>query len=319
MSTHVAGGLAKLLTGPKTDGQPQTPNLELRLEAANPDDKPDNPEETSDDSYMESSPESPRVNPDELLFGNGQIKREKKNGTPLSPVLKELGCRLKSLIYQKGQVSRKDILKYFRKKEDLPAQLGKRKPKVVLPPQSSENNWRRRIYDALNVLQNSGAVDMDALSIKIPQSKSNPHSPENLCGLLVLREHCYRNLFLLKNSITKHQQLLREKQSEKDFLEKQALAHKAGDVLQLQTKLEEAFNIKLECKQDSQLEDGLQAVREGRALVTTDPLPPQYALPFYLVPHTDGQHFSLDSISPGKLLLKSNKEMRFEPYYRVIK
>lgn len=83
------------------------------------------------------------------------------------------------MIYQKGQVSRKDILKYFRKKEDCPAQqLGKRKPKVSATHETSENNWRRRIYDALNVLQNSGAVDMDELSIKIPEPKSSPDSRE---------------------------------------------------------------------------------------------------------------------------------------------
>lgn len=41
-------------------------------------------------------------------------------------MLKELGCRLKSLVYQKNEVSRKDILDMFRKSE---VHLGKRKPK----------------------------------------------------------------------------------------------------------------------------------------------------------------------------------------------
>ena len=51
---------------------------------------------------------------------NPSAKKEKKN------VLKELGCRLKSLVYQKNEVSRKDILDMFRKSE---VHLGKRKPK----------------------------------------------------------------------------------------------------------------------------------------------------------------------------------------------
>ena len=51
-----------------------------------------------------------------------------------------------------------------------------------------ENNWRRRIYDALNVLQNSGAVEMDEKLIKLPESK------KNICGLLVTREELYKDL-----------------------------------------------------------------------------------------------------------------------------
>lgn len=51
---------------------------------------------------------------------NPSAKKEKKN------VLKELGCRLKSLVYQKSNVSRKEILDMFRKSE---VHLGKRKPK----------------------------------------------------------------------------------------------------------------------------------------------------------------------------------------------
>lgn len=137
--------------------------------------------------------------------------------------------------------------------------------------------------------------------------------------MLVLREQCYRNLFFLKNAIGRNQQLLLEKNTEKDFLEKQSLDGKSGGMLQLQTKLEESFNIKLECKQDSPVDDSLEAVKEGRSLVTADLLPSQFSMPFYLIPHTEGQVFSLDSRSPGQLWLRSNKEMRFEPYYRIMK
>lgn len=60
----------------------------------------------------------------------------------------------------------------FRKKEAPAANISKRKPKsVAWIKQSAENNWRRRIYDALNVLQNSGAVDMDEKTIRLPQDK----------------------------------------------------------------------------------------------------------------------------------------------------
>ena len=38
-------------------------------------------------------------------------------------VLKELGCRLKSLVYQRRTVSRKEILDMFRKSDSI---LGKR-------------------------------------------------------------------------------------------------------------------------------------------------------------------------------------------------
>lgn len=135
----------------------------------------------------------------------------------------------------------------------------------------------------------------------------------------MLREHCYRHLFLLKSAIGKRELLLREKRSEREFLEQQSKARAACGVLELQTKLEDAFDIKLENRQDSLQDEGMCAVREGRSFVTTDPLPPQYAVPFYLIPHTDAQVFSLESIEPGKLLLKSNKQMRFEPYYRLMK
>ena len=87
-------------------------------------------------------------------------------------MLKELGCRLKSIVYQKAKVSRKEILNMFRKKEAPSTNLTKRKPKSVsLIKQSAENNWRRRIYDALNVLQNSGAVNMDEKTIRLPDDK----------------------------------------------------------------------------------------------------------------------------------------------------
>jgi len=58
--------------------------------------------------------------PIDFSLDNPSAKKEKKN------VLKELGCRLKSLVYQKNEVSRKDILDMFRKSE---VHLGKRKPK----------------------------------------------------------------------------------------------------------------------------------------------------------------------------------------------
>lgn len=115
---------------------------------------------------------------------NPSAKKEKKN------VLKELGCRLKSLVYQKGNVSRKQILDMFRKSD---THLGKRgNPNDKLGLQGTnyllENNWRRRIYDALNVLQNSGAVDMDGKTIKLPDAK------RKLVGLLVTKEELYKDL-----------------------------------------------------------------------------------------------------------------------------
>jgi hypothetical protein len=105
-------------------------------------------------------------------------------------VLKELGCRLKSLVYQKGTVSRKEILDMFRKSD---GHLGKRKSSSgKLGIQGTtyllENNWRRRIYDALNVLQNSGAVSMDEKIISLPQEK------KKIVGLLVTKEELYKDL-----------------------------------------------------------------------------------------------------------------------------
>lgn len=103
-------------------------------------------------------------------------------------MLKELGCRLKSLVYQKGNVSRKQILDMFRKSDThlgkrSHSKLGLQGTKYLL-----ENNWRRRIYDALNVLQNSGAVDMEGKSIKLPEEK------RKIVGLLVAKEELYKDL-----------------------------------------------------------------------------------------------------------------------------
>ena len=51
--------------------------------------------------------------------------KEKKN------VLKELGCRLKSVVYLKSAVSRKDVLELFRSKNDRD-RMARRKAKSVL-------------------------------------------------------------------------------------------------------------------------------------------------------------------------------------------
>ena len=58
-----------------------------------------------------------------------------------------------------------------------------------------ENNWRRRIYDALNVLQNSGAVNMDEKIITLPAEK------KKLVGLLVTKEELYKDLVSFISSI----------------------------------------------------------------------------------------------------------------------
>lgn len=47
-------------------------------------------------------------------------------------VLKELGCRLKSLVYQKGKVARKEILNMFRKTELASGNLIKKKSRNVV-------------------------------------------------------------------------------------------------------------------------------------------------------------------------------------------
>ena len=71
-------------------------------------------------------------------------------------MLKELGCRLKSLVYQRGNVTRKDILNMFRKPDTKLGKRGANKAQIDFDKQGTtyllENNWRRRIYDALNVL-----------------------------------------------------------------------------------------------------------------------------------------------------------------------
>ena len=120
-----------------------------------------------------------------------QDKREKKN------VLKELGCRLKSMIYQKGFIPRKEILETFRKKDFNESKETSQKQKRSAKQEGTmENNWRRRIYDALNVLQNSGAVEINEKTINIPKQKIN------LNGLIVLREELFKDLFAKKKIIS---------------------------------------------------------------------------------------------------------------------
>ncbi len=79
----------------------------------------------------------------------------------------------------------------FRKNE---GELGKR-GSVDFDKQGTtyllENNWRRRIYDALNVLQNSGAVEIEGKRIRLPDSKKNQS------GLVVTKEELYKDLVLL--------------------------------------------------------------------------------------------------------------------------
>lgn len=77
-----------------------------------------------------------------------------------------------------------------------------------------ENNWRRRIYDALNVLQNSGAVDVEGKLIKLPDNK------KKMVGLLVTKEELYKDLvtqffiFLINSSsLLKRNYIMKRKQS----------------------------------------------------------------------------------------------------------
>lgn len=150
----------------------------------------------------------------ETDFETSNGRKEKKN------VLKELGCRLKSLVYQKGVVNRKHILEHFRKKDESLAgsYTGMKKKSKG----SQENNWRRRIYDALNVLQNSDAVCMDKKTISLPRGK------KNLCGLLVLKEELFKDLYIKTKILKAKKELLEEKERELEVLKGIRLSTKSN-------------------------------------------------------------------------------------------
>jgi hypothetical protein len=75
-----------------------------------------------------------------------------------------------------------------------------------------ENNWRRRIYDALNVLQNSEAVNMDSKTITLPDDK------KKLVGLLITKEELFKDLFIKKKLLQEKKLTLHSKGYELGFL-----------------------------------------------------------------------------------------------------
>lgn len=127
---------------------------------------------------------------------------------------------MKSIVYQKQKIKRNEILEIFRRKTDDGADE-KPQGEVRLFEKNSENNWRRRIYDALNVLQNSGAVDGEKV-IQIPKDK------KDMTGLIVLREELYKYYYLKKTDYIQKEKLLAQKCFEAGLLQGLLAGRKAS-------------------------------------------------------------------------------------------
>ena len=165
--------------------------------------------------------------------------------------------------------------------------LGKRSEDAVsIDNKSSETNWRRRIYDALNVLQNSGAVEMDEKEISLPVDKSN------MCGLVIAREELFTDMFIKKRNLANRRELLTERAKEYALLVgllERRKVQPPEDLLPAPSLKEPAMYVSNPIK----IEEG--GAQEVAGLSTQ--IPQEFKIPFFLVAPKNNQKVTLFELS----------------------